>query len=74
MKVDLEAPTSEDFKDISKMISRDNHKSKQKKQKQVEKVSASKDEEITHLKNHSQDPIAKIKKFKKEKIAIRSTK
>ena len=31
-KSDLEAPTSEDFKDISKMISQDNQKSEQKKQ------------------------------------------
>ena len=38
MKSNLEAPTSEDFKDISKMISQDNHKSEQKKQKEVEKV------------------------------------
>ena len=33
MKTYLEAPTSEDFKDISNMISHDNHKSEQKNQK-----------------------------------------
>ena len=33
MKTYLEAPTFEYFKDISKMISHDNHKSEQKKQK-----------------------------------------
>ena len=53
MKSDLEAPTSEDFKDISKMISHDNHKSEQKKQKEVENIFVDKDEEITRLKNHS---------------------
>ena len=46
MKSNLESPTSKDFKDISKMISRDNHKLEQKKKKEVEKVVTSKDEEI----------------------------
>ena len=55
MKLDLEAPTSEDIKDISKMISQGNPKFEQKKQKEVQNIVASKDEEITHLKNHSQD-------------------
>ena len=67
MKSDIEAPTSEDFMDISKMISQGNPKLEQKKQKEVEKIVASKDEEITRLKNHSQDLIAQIKKLKKEK-------
>ena len=66
MKSDIEAPTSEEFKDISKMISKGNQKSEQKKQKEVEKIVASKDEEITRLKNHSQDLIAQIKKLKRE--------
>ena len=39
MKSDIEAPTSEEFRDIAKMISRGNQKSKQKKQKEVEKLS-----------------------------------
>ena len=49
------------------MISWDNQKSKQNKKKEVEKIVASKDEEITRLKNHSQDLIAHIKKLKREK-------
>ena len=67
MKSNLESTTSEDFKDISKMISQGNQKSEQKKQKEVQKIVASKDEEITSLKNHSQDLIAQIKKLKREK-------
>ena len=50
------------------MISQGNQKSEQKKQKEVEKIVASKDEEITRLKNHSQDLITQIKKLKREKI------
>ena len=68
MKSYLKAPTSEDFKDISKMISQGNQKSEQKKQKEAEKIVSSKDEEITRLKNHSQDLIAQINKLKREKI------
>ena len=48
------------------MISQGNQKSEQKKQKEVEKIVASQDEEITCLKNHSQDLIAQIKKLKRE--------
>ena len=48
------------------MISQGNQKSEQKKQKEVEKIVTSKDEEITRLKNHSQDLIAQIKKLKDE--------
>ena len=49
------------------MISQGNKKLEQKKQKEVEKIVTSKDEEITCLKNHSQDLIAQIKKLKREK-------
>ena len=49
------------------MISQGNQKSEQKKQKEVEKIVASKNEEITRLKNHSQDLIAQIKKLKRVK-------
>ena len=66
MKSEIEPPTSEEFQDISEMISQGNQKSEQKKQKEVEKIIASKDEEITHLKNHSQDLITQIKKLKRE--------
>ena len=67
MKLEIEPPTYEEFQDISEMISQGNQKSEQKKQKEVEKIVASKDEEITRLKNHSQDLIAQIKKLKREK-------
>ena len=66
MKSEIEPPTSEEFQDISEMISQGNQKSEQKKQKEVEKIVSSKDEEITRLKNHSQDLIAQIKKLKRE--------
>ena len=66
MKSEIEPPTSEEFQDISEMISQGNQKSEQKKQKEVEIFFASKDEEITCLKNHSQDLIAQIKKLKRE--------
>ena len=42
-------------------------KSKQNKLKEDEKIVIDKDEEITHLKNHSQDLIAQIKILKREK-------
>ena len=71
MNSGIEPRTSEEFKDISEMISQGNQKSEQKKQKEVEKIVASKDEEITRLKNHSQDLIAQIKKLKREKNIAR---
>ena len=67
MKSEIEPPTFEEFQDISKLISQGNPKSEQKKQKEVENFVTSKDEEITCLKNHSQDLIAQIKKLKREK-------
>ena len=67
MKSEIEPPTYEELQDISEMISQGNQKLEQKKQKEVEKIVASKDEEIAHLKNHSQDLIAQIKKLKREK-------
>ena len=66
MKSEIEPPTSEEFQDISNMISQGNQKSEQMKQEEVEKIVTSKDEEITRLKNHSQDLIAQIKKLKDE--------
>ena len=67
MKSEIEPPTYEEFQDISNMISQGNQKSEQKKQKEVEKIVASKDEEINHLKNHSQELITHIKKLKRKK-------
>ena len=66
MKSEIEPPTSKEFQDISEMISQGNQKSEQKKQKEVEKIVASKDEEITCLKKNSQDLIAQIEKLKRE--------
>ena len=66
MKSEIEPPTSEEFQDISEMISQGNQKSEQKKQKEVEKIVASKDEEITRLKIHSQNLEDQIKKSKND--------
>ena len=54
MKSEIEPPTSEEFQDKSEMISQGNQKSEQKKQKEVEKIVSSKDEEIPRWKNYSQ--------------------
>ena len=67
MKLEIEPPTSKEFQDISEMISQGNQNLEQKKQKEVKKIVASKDEEITRLKNNSQDSITQIKKLKREK-------
>ena len=44
MNSEIEPRTSEEFKDISEMISQGNQKSEQKKQKELENIVASKDE------------------------------
>ena len=48
------------------MISQGNQKSEQKKQKEVEKIVASKDEEISCLKIHNQNLEDQIKKSKND--------
>ena len=46
MKSKIEPPISKEFQDISEMISQGNQKSEPKKEKEVEKIVASKDEEL----------------------------
>ena len=46
MKSEIEPPTSEEFHDISEMISQGDQNSKQKKQKEVEKIVASKEKKL----------------------------
>jgi hypothetical protein len=46
------------------VIFQDNQKSVQKMQKEFDKIIVDKDKEISHLKNHSQNLIAQIKKLK----------
>ena len=45
--------TSEDFKDISKVILQENKKSMENMQKEIDKIITDKNEEISRLKNHS---------------------
>ncbi len=63
-KSNLEAPSDEDFKDISKVISQEKLKSIQKMQKEVEKFVTDKDEELTRLRNHNHSLLTQIKKRK----------
>ena len=53
MKSDSEDVSSEDFKDISKMISQEDQKSRQKMQKEFDKVIKDKEEEISRLRDHN---------------------
>jgi hypothetical protein len=59
--------TLEDYKDISQVILQENKKSMRNMQKEIDKVIIDKNEEISCLKNHSQNLIAQIKKLKGEK-------
>ena len=65
MKSDLVTP--EEFKYISIVILQENKKSMQNMQKEIDKIIIDKNEEISHLKNHSQNLITQIKKLKGEK-------
>ena len=64
MKSDSEDVSSEDFKDISKMISQEDQKSRQKMQKEFDKVIKDKEEEISCLRDHNQKLLFQIKKAK----------
>jgi hypothetical protein len=64
MKLDFEAPSLVDFKDISKVILQDNQTSIQRMRKEFDKVVADKDKEISCLKEHRQELLAQIKKSK----------
>jgi len=69
MKSSSESPTTEDLKDISKVILQDGQMSIQQLQdcQKLDQVITEKDEEISRLKNHSKNLIAQIKKLKQEK-------
>jgi hypothetical protein len=60
-------PSSKDFKDISKVILLDNHKSISKMQKGYGEVIADKNQEISRLKNYNQNLLVKIRKLKDKK-------
>ena len=51
----------EDLKDISDLIFQDNEKTISKKQKEFEEVICSKDEEISHLKDHQEKLLEQLK-------------
>ena len=60
--------SSEDLKDILKVLSQEYHKSIQKMHKEFYKVIMDKEEEISHLRDHNQKSLLQLKKVKdKEK-------
>ena len=61
MKSELEVASSEDFREISKVMSQGNEKSIQTIHKDFDKVIASKEEEISHLRDHNQKLLLQIK-------------
>ena len=65
--LELDPVTSEDFKDISKVILQENQKAMQNMQKEIDKIIIDKNEEFSRLENHNQNLIAQIKKLKGEK-------
>jgi hypothetical protein len=73
IKLDSDPVATEDLKNISKIILQDNQKIVQKVQKEFDKVIVDKDEEISCLKNHSQNLIAQIKKLKGKKKSQQET-
>ena len=56
--------SSEDFKEISKVLSQEDQKSIQKSQKEFDKVIMDKEEEISRLRDHNQKLPLQIKKAK----------
>lgn len=66
----LKTLSSKNFKDTTKMILQDNEKSIHSMQKGTEKTIVDKDEEICHLKNHSQSLIRQIKKVENDKQSL----
>jgi hypothetical protein len=75
MKSISEAPSSEDLRDISKVILPNNHKSIQKlqdRQEECDKIIIEKGEEISRLRNHNQKLLAKIMKSKEKKLCFQN--
>jgi hypothetical protein len=66
MKSISEAPSSEDLKDISKVILPDDQKL-QDRQEECDKIIIEKDEEISRLRNHNQKLLTKIMMSKEKK-------
>ena len=64
MKTKSEGASSEDFKEISNMLSHGNEKSIQTRQNDFNKVIAGKKEEISRLRDHNQKLLPQIKKAK----------
>ena len=64
------APSLEDFKHISKVISLENQKSIQKMQKDFDKVITDKNEGISRLKDHNKKLLMYIKKSKDRKHCV----
>jgi chromosome segregation ATPase len=63
-------PSSKDFKDISKVIFRDNQNSISKMQKEYDEVIADKNQEISRLKNHSEKLLNRIKNSRDTKQRV----
>ena len=64
MKTESEVTSSEEFKEISKILSQGNEKSIQTIQKDFDKIIAVKEEEISRLRDHNQKLLLQIKKAK----------
>ena len=64
MKTKSEVASPGEFKEISKMLSQGNEKSIQMIHKDFDKVIASKEEDISHLRDHNQKLLLQIKKVK----------
>ena len=64
MKTKSKGTSSEDFKEISKMLSQGNEKSIQTIHKDFDKVIADKEEEISRLKDHNHKLFLQFKKSK----------
>ena len=67
MKSESKVPSSEDFKEISKVMSQGNERSIQITQKDLNKVIVGKEEEISHLRDHNKKLLLQIKK-KNDKV------
>ena len=72
LKSSSEAVSSEDFKDISKMISQEDKKSRYKRQEELDKFIMDKEEEISCLRDHNQKLLLQIKKETMKFNAIKS--
>ena len=64
MKLELEVASSEDFREISKVMSQGDGKSIQTIHKDFDKIIASKEEKVSRLRDHNQKLLLQIKKAK----------